>query len=264
MSREEQIFLNAILADETIEVPDALDWRKSPGRVSEVKNQGDCGSVWAFASTGALEGQETVRNSKKRSASSFKHLALGDNNYKIHNKSITLLSEQYLLDCTDENRGCSGGLMEKALRYIKRAGGIQDSTSYPYEAKEGECRFDKAKVAFKGNGAAILPVEDKQVLKMIVAKYGPVAISICANDWFIKYEHGIFVDDDCPSYDEFMNHAVLVVGYDTDPKEGDYWIVKNSWGAKWGEKGYIRMARNRNNMCGIATWATIPAFHVDT
>ena len=256
-SPEEQAFLDAILADTSIEVPDALDWRKTPGRVSEVKDQGDCGSCWTFAATGVLEGQETVRSSKRRPASSFKHFMSKGYNHKI-NVSLTLLSEENLIDCVKEEFNCEGGHAHTALRYIKTAGGIEDEASYPYEARYGECRFDQTKVAFRDNGAAILPVGDEQKLKEVVAKFGPVAVSVYATDLFLDYKGGVFFDLECPS--DHSNHGVLIVGYGTDPKDGEYWIVKNSWRKDWGEDGYIRMARNRKNMCGIATRAVIPTF----
>ena len=258
-SPEEQAFLDAILADTSIEVPEALDWRETPGRVSEVKDQGRCGSCWAFASTGVLEGQETVRSSKRRLASSFKHFMSGGYNHKI-NKSITLLSAQNLVDCVEEDFGCQGGHAHTALRYIRTAGGIEYATSYPYEAANGECRFDRAKVAFRDNGAAILPVGDEQKLKEVVAKFGPVAVSIVATGNFMRYQGGVLIDNYCSNKRDDLNHAVLIVGYGTNPKDGDYWIVKNSCSTEWGEKGFIRMARNRNNMCGIANRAVIPTF----
>ena len=251
-SPEEQAFLNAILADKSIEVPDALDWRQTPGRVGEVKNQGMCGSCWTFASTGALEGQENARHPKRRPIKSSKNET---------DATVTLLSEQNLVDCVKDDYGCRGGWMEDALRYVKTAGGIEDESSYPYTAWTGECKFDKTKVAFHNAGAANLPGGDEEKLKELVAKFGPVAVAIDASSiWFQFYLGGVYVNKWCGNKEEQLDHAVLVVGYGTDAKKGDYWIVKNSWGAYWGESGYIRMARNRNNMCGIATWAVIPTF----
>ena len=255
---EEQAFLDAILADTSIEVPDALDWREAPGRVSEVKNQGQCGSCWAFSAVGALEGQEKVRNPRRRSITSLKQSLLGNRNT---NATVTPLSEQNLVDCVTGDYGCGGGEIEDALRYIKTAGGIDDEASYPYEELTGECRFDKDKVAFRDNGAARLPIGDEQQLKAVVAKFGPVAVAIDADsDSFLDYEDGVYIDDNCGNEYDDLGHAVLVVGYGTDPKEGDYWIVKNSWGMEWGYDGYIKMARNRKNMCGIATEGVIPTF----
>lgn len=241
-SPEAQAFLDKILADKSIEVPDSIDWRTVPGRVSEVKNQGQCGSCWAFATTGALEGQEKTR-------------------VKLNNSNLVELSEQNLVDCVKADAGCNGGFMKDAMDYIKTEGGIDDETSYPYEAMTRKCRFRKDKVAFNDAGGAILPVGDENKLKEVVAKFGPVAVAIDASSlWFQLYHRGVYVNKRCKHKEDQLDHGVLVVGYGTDPKKGDYWIVKNSWGPHWGEKGYIRMARNRNNMCGIATAATIPTF----
>lgn len=239
-SPEADKFLNDILNDNSTEVPDELDWRQVPGRVSRVKDQEMCGSCWAFASTGALEGQETIR----------KNLS-----------SIIELSEQNLVDCVEDDAGCNGGIMSDAFNYIKVEGGIDDEQSYPYEAVTRKCRFNKKKVAFNDSGSAILPTGDEQKLKEMVAKFGPVAVAIDASSiWFQLYRKGVYYNKHCANKADQLDHGVLVVGYGTDPKKGDYWIVKNSWGSSWGEKGFIKMARNRNNHCGIATMATIPTF----
>ena len=249
-SPEEQAFLDAILADKSIEVPDQIDWRQIPGRVGKVKDQGACGSCWAFATTGVLEGQENARPPKKRGQS-----LSGNGNT---NATVTLLSEQNLLDCVKEGFGCDGGYVHTALRHVKETGGIEDELHYPYEGIDGGCRFNRTKVVFSDNGAALLQGGDEQKLKEVVAKFGPVAVSVFATDLFLDYKGGVLIDRGCPN--DYSNHGVLIVGYGTDPNDGDYWIVKNSWSENWGERGYIRMARNRKNMCGIATRAVIPTF----
>lgn len=232
-------FVANILANTSAEVPDAVDWRKVPGRVSAVKNQGACGSCWAFASTGALEGQEVV-----------------------HGKPAQVeLSEQNLVDCVKKDYGCNGGFMKDALDFVKDEGGIDDEKSYPYEGIARPCRYKASKAAFADQGSAILPEGDEQKLKEMVAKFGPVAVAIDASSiWFQFYRKGVYYNKHCKNKADQLDHGVLVVGYGTDEKKGDYWIVKNSWGPGYGEHGYIRMARNRNNNCGIATVATIPTF----
>lgn len=260
-SPEEQAFVDKILADKSKPVPDALDWRQTPGRVGEVKDQGNCGSCWAFATTGALEGQENVRRAKRRSvAGGFRKFMFGSNQ-KNKDAKITLLSEQNLVDCVTDDYGCQGGLPEDAFRYIKKQGGIDDEISYPYEGETGECRFNKSKVVMSDAGAAHLPVGNEEKLKEMVAKFGPVTVGIDASDPFFQlYKKGVYVSSFCKNTPQSLDHAVLVVGYGTDPKAGDYWIVKNSWGKIYGDNGYVKMARNHNNMCGIATAAVIPTF----
>lgn len=242
--RSEQ-FLRAILDDNST-IPDSIDWRQVPGRVSEVKNQGACGSCWAFASTGTLEGQEKAKPELRPSSASAQ---------------LTELSEQNLVDCVKADYGCQGGFMKDALEFVAQEKGIDDEQSYPYEARTRKCRFRPDKVAFTDSGAALLPSGDEEALKKVVAKFGPVAVGIDASSiWFQFYRHGVYYNKHCKNKENQLDHGVLVVGYGTDPKKGDYWIVKNSWGPQYGEKGYIRMSRNRNNNCGIATAATIPTF----
>jgi len=243
-SPEAERFLASIIENNSTDVPDEVDWRKVPGRVSRVKNQGQCGSCWAFSSVGVLEGQEYRRNNKSFSGA-----------------DLVELSEQNLVDCVEADMGCQGGIMADALELVSKEGGIDDERSYPYEAKTKSCRFRKDKVAFSDKGYAILPEGDEQKLKEVVSKFGPVAVAIDASSiWFQLYHKGVYYNKHCRNGSSDLDHAVLVVGYGTDPKKGDYWIVKNSWGPKYGEQGYIRMARNRKNNCGIATMATIPIF----
>lgn len=147
--------------------------------------------------------------------------------------------------------------MTQALDDIKSLGGVEMNKDYPYKAKEGECKFVKSKAVIGDAGGAMLPVGDEEALKRTVAKYGPVAVGIYATDEFRDYESGVFVDESCKC--QLINHAVLIVGYGTDPKQGDYWIVKNSWGEDWGDKGYLRYKRGVN-MCNIAMLATVATF----
>lgn len=213
-------------------IPDEVDWRKTEGVVSAVKNQLRCGSCWAFATTGVLEGQE-----------------------RILNISFVSLSEQNLVDCSTTNSGCSGGIMSEALRFVREEGGIESAKAYPYEAAERKCRFKEDAVAMKTMGSAVVGPNDEELLKAFVANYGPVSVAIAATDKLEDYESGVFDDPDCGND---LNHAVLIVGYGTDSKSGkDFWLVKNSWGSKWGEKGYIRMSRNKESQCGIAEQPTI-------
>lgn len=241
-SDKAEAFLNNIL-NNTSNVPDELDWRRvKPLRVTGVKDQGSCGSCWAFATTGVLEGQEFL---------------MAKNN---NGSQLIKLSEQNLLDCDPVDSGCEGGFMWDTLNFISIQGGIDDGLSYPYEAAARPCRFKLDNVVITDRGAVLLPIADEKKLKEVVATFGPVAVGIDASSLdFLNYHRGIYVSEQCKSGVIFINHAALVVGYGTDTKLAlDYWIVKNSWGADWGHHGYIRMARNKNNMCGIATMATIP------
>lgn len=228
-----QRFIEKILA-KPVEVPDELDWRKVPGRVTRVKNQGSCGSCWAFASTGALEGQEKVQPHFRGNSSYRYRLTSFDSApglFITHRRKASAgetveLSEQNLVDCVKDDAGCNGGFMKDALEFVNQEGGIDDEKSYPYEARTSKCRFKKEKVAFSDTGAAILPSGDEQKLKEVVAKFGPVAVAIDASSiWFQLYKKGVYYNKHCKNKEDQLDHGVLVVGYGTDPKKGDYWIV---------------------------------------
>lgn len=231
-SPQAEEFIKSLLARKD-EVPAEVDWRKSEGVVTPVKNQKQCGSCWAFATTGVLEGQQRIRN-----------------------MTFTSLSEQNLVDCSKENNGCNGGVMSIALSFVRTQHGIDDEKSYPYKGKDGKCQFNPDNAIMEYIiGGAILSPGDEELMKLAVAYYGPVSVGIAATKKLQAYEGGVFDDPNCG---EDLNHGVLVVGYGTDKKSGtDYWIVKNSWSKDWGEHGYVRMARNKDNQCGISDQATI-------
>ncbi|RZB40822.1 cathepsin L [Asbolus verrucosus] len=203
-----------------------VDWRNQ-GAVSEVKNQGQCGSCWAFSTTGAVEGQ----------------LALSG-------RGLTSLSEQNLVDCTTGygNQGCSGGWMDSAFDYIHDYG-IESERDYPYEAYDGYCRFNQGLSVTTVSSYYDIPSGSESSLQQAVGQAGPVAVAIDATDELQFYSGGYFYDTTCNDRD--LNHGVLVVGYGNEGGN-DYWIVKNSWGSGWGESGYFRLARNAGNICGIA------------
>lgn len=216
--------------------PASVDWRKVPERVSNVRDQGNCSSSWAFAATGLLEGQQVPE---------FKF-----------NKLVEL-SAQNLVDCSTENHGCLSGHSLYAMADIWQAGGINSDASYPYVGKQHRCRFNRSSSVMTVKGAYFLPPFEK-VIGQIVAKYGPVAATINVSKNLIHYKSGVFYDEKCSG--RFPKHAVLIVGYGTDTKFGDYWLVKNSWGTDWGEQGYLRLARYRQNQCNIASMALWPKF----
>nr|QOV03081.1 cathepsin L10 [Dysdercus peruvianus] len=226
---------STFIAPEHVTLPESVDWRQQ-GLVTPVKNQGRCGSCWAFSSTGALEGQHYRKT-----------------------KQLISLSEQNLMDCSQEygNNGCEGGLMDQAFEYVKDNHGIDTEKSYPYEGLDNRCRFKRRSIGAVDTGFVDIAEGDEEALKKAVATVGPISIAIDASQQsFQFYNQGVYYEPLCSS--EQLDHGVLLVGYGTDDDGQDYWLVKNSWGTGWGEKGYIRMARNRDNNCGIATSASYP------
>ncbi|XP_048470126.1 procathepsin L-like [Rhincodon typus] len=207
----------------------AVDWRKW-GLVTQVKSQGACGSCWAFSVTGAIEGQWA----------------------KVCRRLVSL-SEQNLLDCDRRNHGCSGGNKKLAFRYVRRKG-IESENTYPYTAQQGPCKFQKK------NTAAIIGryrnvQRGEHYLAWALRKIGPIAVSLNAHlKSFHLYKKGVYADSRCT---QRRGHAVLLVGYGRE-NGMNYWLVKNSWGTEWGEEGYIKIAKNKGNLCGIANHAVYP------
>ena len=215
-------------------LPASVDWRKK-GVVTGVKNQQQCGSCWAFSATGSMEGQHALKTGK-----------------------LVSLSESQIVDCDTHgnDHGCMGGWMDGAFEYVIANKGIDDEKDYPYVPEDDNCTFRRADVAAKFSGFHDV-TGGEAGLKKAVATIGPISVAIDAsNTDFQFYNDGVYYNPDCSK--TILDHGVLAVGYGTTKNGTDYWVVKNSWGGAWGKKGYILMARNRNNSCGIATQPSYP------
>jgi len=205
-------------------VPNAVDWR-TKGAVSAVKNQGNCGSCWAFSTTGVLE-----------------------STYKIAKGTLSSFSEQQLVDCCGKKgfqcQGCSGAWPEWALNYVNSAG-IESESQYPYKGVEGACNAAGGqKILNPSKPWSMLASGDTNALKSAL-NASPVSVCVDASNWG-AYKSGVF--SNCGKN---LNHAVLAVGYADDGS----WLVKNSWGTSWGEQGYIRLAAG--DTCGVANHVVI-------
>jgi len=219
----------------SINSQESLDWRSSNNpaelvAVTNVKNQGQCGSCWSFSAAAATEGA-----------------------WAISGHPLVSLSEQQLVDCSSQNNGCDGGEMDLAFQYIEQYG-LCSYSSYPYTAEQGTCQHCKSVASL--TGFIDVPSGNETAL-FEQLQYGPVSVAIEADQSsFQFYSSGVF-DGPCGTN---LDHGVTLVGYGTDESSNlDYWIVKNSWGDSWGENGYIRLARGQN-MCGISLGASRPYY----
>ncbi|EFJ08849.1 hypothetical protein SELMODRAFT_428615 [Selaginella moellendorffii] len=225
--------------EDATNLPLDTDWR-SKGAVATVKNQGACGSCWAFSTVAAVEGVNQIVTGE-----------------------LVSLSEQELVDCDKQkNQGCNGGLMDSAFEFIIQNGGLDSEADYPYKAVSGSCdesRRNSHVVTI--DGFEDVPAESEADLLKAVANQ-PVSVAIEASGRnFQLYSGGVYTGH-C-GYE--LDHGVVAVGYGTsktpDGVATDYWIVRNSWGDAWGESGYIRLQRNvasSRGKCGIAMMASYP------
>ncbi|XP_075750661.1 cathepsin L1-like [Rhipicephalus microplus] len=217
-------------------LPKAVDWRST--LVTPVKEQGQCGSCWAFSAAGAIEGQHARKTGR-----------------------LVELSVQDLVDCCGlayDNTGCIGGLMDNAFRCVRDRGGIDTAASYPYIAQDDQCKFNSSTVGASVSGLmVVLPRKDEKILQTAVATVGPISGAVNARlRGFRFYSKGVYRDDSCTLGE--VTHAVLIVGYGVADNGTPYWIVKNSWGKSWGQAGYMLLAKDANNQCGIASLASFP------
>jgi len=225
-------------ADATL--PESLDWRDEDV-VTPVRDQESCGGCWAFSAIASLESQVIM----------------------VTGEEVDL-SEQNLLDCSHEhgNEGCGGGFVDGGLKYIQTNGGVDTEESYPFiDRNHLKCLFNESNVGAKISQYTGITEFSEDDLQDAVVNIGPIAVCIDASENFQLYDSGVFNDDTCKSKYNQLNHCVLAAGYGTDD-DNDYWLVKNSWGTSWGEEGYIRMSRNKDNQCGIATDSWYPTLEV--
>jgi len=209
----------------------SLDW-VAKGAVTGIKDQGQCGSCWSFSTTGAVEGIIQIKHGQ-----------------------LTPLSEQELMDCSYSygNLACNGGLMDNAFKYVV-ANGLCTEAAYPYTAKSSvDCKASSCSASPNSKIMGYTDVKSTENSLGAAVDMQPISIAIEADQsGFQLYKSGVF----CGVCGTNLDHGVLAVGYGSDAGT-DYWKVKNSWGTSWGEMGYIRMCRNKNE-CGLASEPSYP------
>ncbi|KAF8564531.1 hypothetical protein P879_11855 [Paragonimus westermani] len=225
--------VHRVQLDDLKAAPASVDWRDK-GAVGPVENQSVCFSCWAFSVAGNIEGQWFLKTGQ-----------------------LVSLSKQQLVDCDKLNYGCEGGYPTEAYKEIRRMGGLELEEDYPYIADEQACKLDKSKLLAKIDDSIVLEIDEEKQTAWL-AEHGPTSVLLNAVP-LQYYESGIShpSKDLCPSDD--LNHAVLSVGYGTEDGV-PYWIVKNSWGATWGEDGYFRIYRG-DGTCGIDQSVTSAIIH---
>jgi len=201
--------------------PSAFDWCKQ-GHCTRVKDQEQCGSCWAFATT---ENIESVMS--------------------INGRGLPTLSPQQIVDCDSGEQGCGGGDPQQAYGYVVQQGGLDTEASYPYTGEQGTCAFDPSNVGAKISGQRDGFGGSEQQMAANLANIAPFSIIVDASSWQ-NYQGGVLSAADCGSN---LDHAVIAAGYDLN---GGFWNVRNSWGSGWGENGYIRLQFGQNT-CGCTS-----------
>jgi cathepsin F len=220
-----------VLPTGDVAVPQTLDWR-TQNMVTPVKDQGQCGSCWAFSTVENIESMYCMKN-------------------KIDCTTFAPLSPQEIVDCDTTDQGCDGGDPPTAYAFVMQEGGLEDDSDYPYTAADGTCAFQSSLVKVTiTNWQYATTNSDEPTMQNNLVSWGPLSICVDAEPWQ-DYTSGIMMASDCSNS---LDHCVQLVGYDMT-NSTPFWIVRNSWGLDWGEDGYIRLQYGQDT-CGCADEAT--------
>jgi len=206
------------------EIPESWDWREKDA-VAPVRHQGTCGSCWAFTAVSNIESQYFLKTGKM-----------------IH------LSEQQLVDCDYTNSACAGGVIHYTYNFIKLNGGLVARENYPYQGFRNYCRLNRNQIAVKVTGYQFAGTQNEEIIKEMLYKKGPLAITMNART--LQYYQGGIINLPYAYCPYAPDHGVNLVGYGVSPSGLKYWIIRNTWGPNWGEGGYFRIARGRG-LCGV-------------
>jgi len=218
------------------DLPTKFDWRDRQV-VTAVKDQGQCGSCWAFSVTETVESSYMLKNN-------------------ITVDKMSPLAPQQLVDCDDFDLGCNGGNPSFTYEYLELYG-LEKESDYPYTAKDGTCAYSSGKVfTYVKSWWFATWFANEDTLKQNLVQYGPLSICLDAENWD-SYQSGVMTSSQCCEFCS-MDHCVQLVGYDTTATV-PYWIVRNSWGTNWGNKGYIwlEMGKNTCLMTEEATYVSV-------
>jgi C1A family cysteine protease len=212
-------------------IPTSFDWRNTPGVVTPIYNQGDCGSCWAFSATENIESQ----------------CALGSH-------GLTSLSMQQIVSCDTTDYGCGGGWPYHAYAYVASAGGQDSYSSYPYTAENTPCDFIQADIVAELNPSDswtyVTQSQDESEMATYLVAHGPLSVCVDASEWS-SYSSGVFMASECTTS---IDHCVDAVGYNTAANP-PYWIIRNSWGTDWGMSGYMYLQYGAD-ACAVAQVVT--------
>lgn len=222
------------IRQKNLTLPLSFDWRER-GALTKVRDQRTCGACFALSTVGAIESHLFIKTAK-----------------------LIELSEQEILDCADESYNifkCAGGIAFRVFDYVKDKSGLSSFEEYPYDGEARACRVSEKKVKINIKGYGYVHCKgDENVLMKAVTEIGPIVVAMdIDHESFMRYSRGIYTESKCSE----VNHGALLVGYGTE-NGLDYWIVKNSFGERWGEKGYFRITRGEGKDCSIMTSPIYP------